>query len=186
MGQRSKFLLLLRPLPGQKACKGKDVQWKLTHRPGTQQEPTAVCNNNQEAGQSKRHHQTLQHSGSTQTEIGTANRGGTAQERGSWPGPSPPPRLLLALPQSTSHNSRAATPKRTATPSHQPTADKAVNPHQGWSSSGRLAFTGFSLRDTSEKHVRHKTLTAHPLLPPPPPPPLPSSFPPGLWACCLL
>ena len=90
MGQRSKFLLLLRPLPGQKACKGKDVQWKLTHRPGTQQEPTAVCNNNQEAGQSKRHHQTLQHSGSTQTEIGTANRGGTAQERGSWPGPSPP------------------------------------------------------------------------------------------------
>ena len=91
MGQRSKFLLLLRPLPGQKACKGEDVQWKLTHRPGTQQEPTAVCNNNQEAGQPEHHHKTLQHSGSTQTEIGKANRGGTAQERGSWPGPSPPP-----------------------------------------------------------------------------------------------
>ena len=31
MGQRSKFLLLLRPLPGQMAGKGKGVQRKLTH-----------------------------------------------------------------------------------------------------------------------------------------------------------
>ena len=107
---------------------------------------------------------------------------GGGQPRSGDPGLGlpPPPRLLLALPQSTSHNSRAATPRRTGTPSHQPTADKAVYPHQGWSSSGRLAFTGFSLRDTSEKHVRHKTLTAHPLLPLPPPPLLLPSWPLGL------
>ena len=140
MGQRSKFLLLLRPLPGQMAGKGKGVQRKLTHKPGTQQGPTTFCNKNQQAGPAKTPPENITAYGKHPNSNRNSNKGGDSPGAGILAWAIPP--HLLAIPQHTSHNGSTATPRGSGTPNHQPTADKAVYAHQGRSSSGRLAFTG--------------------------------------------
>ena len=138
MGQRSLFLLLLRPLPGQRAGKEKGVQRKLSHEPSAKQGLTALCSNNQQARTAKTPACNITACGKHPNSKRDSSQGGDSSGAGilAW---AIPPLIVLAFPQKTSHNGSAVTPKGTGTPTTDNSRQSSVPPPR-MSSSGRLAI----------------------------------------------
>ena len=126
MGQRSKFLMLLRPMPGYMAGKRKGVQRKLlinwTHSKGRHHPAT-----NQQAVPAKTPPGNITtYWKRTICNWHTNKRGG--QPRSGDPGLGYPPLLLLADPQHISCSGSAAKPNGSGTPTTNQQQTKQRNP----------------------------------------------------------
>ena len=187
MGQRSKFLMLLRPMPGYMAGKRKGMQRKLlinwTHSKGRHHPAT-----NQQAVTAKTPPGNITTYG--KRTIGnwyTNKRGG--QPRSGDPGLGYPPPTVVSRSSAYELQRQRSKAEWIRNSNHQPTADKAAQPHQEWISSGREASLYDACKEPERCTERHKTMTTYPQLLLPFPtilrPPGPMGLPPAIrvsWA----